>query len=99
MVITSMIRSMFLPGSPGDGQQQRRGAQVDLVPGGDQVLGARLDLAGARVAGEARVGPPADLEPEPVSRAEAVRRTEQRDADHAVAGVRVGQPEDPVTDV
>ena len=46
-----------------------------------------------------RGGHPADLEPEPVSRAEAVRRTEERDPHHTVAGVRGGQPDDPVADV
>ena len=59
------------------GQQQHRRVrrvQADVVLCRHEVLGGRVDLPVPRVAGEARMGSPGDLEPDPVPAAEPVGR-------------------------
>jgi glyoxylase-like metal-dependent hydrolase (beta-lactamase superfamily II) len=76
-----------------------RGAEADLVLGAHEILGGRVDLAVARVAGEARVRSAGHLQPDPVAAAEPVRRAEQADPHRAGQRVWPGEPDDAVADV
>jgi len=85
--------------SRGLAHDEIRRAQVDAVAGGHEVLGRRVDLPVAGVAGEARVRAAADLEPEPVPAAEPVRRGDHGDPDRPGQRVGRGEADDAVADV
>ena len=84
------------------GQQQNRGVfrgHADVVLGGDEIFGGRVDLPVARVAGEARMRSAGHFEPDPVPAAEPVRRAEQAHPHRAGERILVGEPHDAVADV
>ncbi len=73
--------------------------QADVVLRRHEVLGGHVDLPVPRVAGEARMGSPGDLEPDPVPAAEPVGRTEQADPRGSGQRLGLGEPHDAVADV
>src|SRR5580693_9896354 len=84
--------------SRGLADYERRRA-LDAVVGYHEILGRRVDLPVAGVAGEAGVRAARDLEPEPVPAAEPVRRGDQGDPDGPGQRVGLGEADDTIADV